>query len=641
MSAICGIVRFDGKPVDSIELKTMVESSPYRGPDGVGYHVHENAGFAHLAFHVTPESVHEKQPLTSEDGRLVLVADVRFDNRDDLFKKLEIRDQPERVITDPEVLLAAYLKWGARCVEHFLGDFVFSIWDQQKKRLFLARDPLGAFGIAYYRKGPLFICASEISAILDLPQVTARVNEDVVLKALVGMQMGQQETFFESIHNLPPAHCMLISDNDSRTWKYWEINPDDRVRYKNEDQYTDHFLQLLNQAVSDRLRSTGPVGISLSGGSDSTLLAALAAKQLSSAPIPQRLKSFSYVFDHFKECDERKYIYPTVQKYDIDASYLQSDHLWTFAHLEKQEIARDFFWSNCFCQLPVSIAHAAKTSGCRVLIDGMFGDALFCEPSLFAADLIRQGRFLHLYQLLRANPDGINWKDDLFNHGLRPLLPHWLRRAYRILRPVDIKAEIPGLAPARLKRLGELRQAEFARPPLSGLSPGRATRHRRIFQSVWAQGFAATRSKPYQQNGIERVSPYFDRRLVEFALAIPTEQLSHVSRPRKLQNEAMRRVLPETVYGRNEKTSFRSLLEAGILDKEHERINKLLEQSLTVQQGWADENWLNREKHRSTSIQTDVFALSQFLHLELWLRAGNPALKKGRGWSEPYFHQDL
>lgn len=640
MSAICGIVRFDGKPVDSIELEGMVDSSPYRGPDGVNYYLQDRAGFAHLAFHVTPESVHEKQPLVSENGRFVLVADVRLDNRAELFRKLAIKNHSECVISDPEIVLNAYLKWSTGCVEHLLGDFVFSVWDEREKRLFLARDSLGAHGIAIYRKGPTFIFSSEISAILDHPHVTAQINEDAVLKVLAGMQMGQKETFFEAIHHLPPAHCTLISAADTRTWKYWEVDPEHRVKYKNESGYTDHFLQILNQSVSDRLRSADPVGISLSGGYDSTLLAALAAGQLSSAPNPQRLKSFSYVFDHFNECDERKYIDPTVRQYGIDASYLPSDHLWTFSKLEEQEIARDFFWSNCFSQLPLSIAHAAKASGCRILIDGMFGDALFCEPSCFEADLISQGRFLQLFQLLRAKPDGISWETDLLNHGLRPLLPHWLRRSYRFFRPVDLKNETPGLTPARLQRLGELRQAEAAQPPVKGLSPGRLTRHKRIFQAVWAQGFAATRSKPYNQNGIERISPYFDRRLVEFVLAIPTEQLSHASRPRKLQNEAMRRVLPQVVYERSEKTSFEGLLRTGVLEKERQKVIKLMEHSQIVQRGWADKEWLKSVINPLPSVQSNVFSLSQFLHLELWLRATDAALMEESSWSDPYFYQD-
>ena len=149
MSAICGIVHFDGKPVGKSDLETMVESSPDRGPDGARYHIDGNAGFAHLAFHVTPQSVNEKQPLVSDDGRLALVADVRLDNREELAGKLSITKERLRELTDPELLLLAYQEWGNDCARHLLGDFVFAVWDRQKRELFLARDPLGAYSVSW------------------------------------------------------------------------------------------------------------------------------------------------------------------------------------------------------------------------------------------------------------------------------------------------------------------------------------------------------------------------------------------------------------------------------------------------------------------------------------------------------------
>ena len=111
MSAICGIINFDGKPAEKSEIVTMAESSPCRGSDGTSFHLDRNAGFAHLAFHVTPESVHERQPLLSDDGQLVLVADVRLDNRAELLGKLEKHQDSGTIITDPELIRG----WPLRC----------------------------------------------------------------------------------------------------------------------------------------------------------------------------------------------------------------------------------------------------------------------------------------------------------------------------------------------------------------------------------------------------------------------------------------------------------------------------------------------------------------------------------------------
>ena len=104
---MCGFIQFDDRPGEQADLEMMVELSPYGGLDGTSFLLNQNAGFAHLAFHVTPESVHEKQPLTRADGRYVLCADVRLDNRDELFSKLELRKDTNRVVTDPKLILAA------------------------------------------------------------------------------------------------------------------------------------------------------------------------------------------------------------------------------------------------------------------------------------------------------------------------------------------------------------------------------------------------------------------------------------------------------------------------------------------------------------------------------------------------------
>ena len=112
MSAICGIIHFDGKPVDASDLEIMAESSPFRGPDGTRYHRDGNAGFAHLAFHVTPESAGERQPLLSDDGKLLLLADVRLDNREELAGKLaetSARMNSLLRVPDSHLILEAFL----------------------------------------------------------------------------------------------------------------------------------------------------------------------------------------------------------------------------------------------------------------------------------------------------------------------------------------------------------------------------------------------------------------------------------------------------------------------------------------------------------------------------------------------------
>ncbi|MDH3716372.1 MAG: asparagine synthetase B, partial [Gammaproteobacteria bacterium] len=176
MSSICGILNLDGRPVERAMLERMSAAAMTPGPDASGYWLTGPVGLAHVAFHVTPESIHETQPLIWGDDQIVVAADVRLDNRDELMRRLR-EELTTRQPTDAELVLAAYRKWHHQCVAHLLGDFAFAVWDAQARQLFLARDSLGARGLCYYRGPQSFAFATDFASILDLPCVAPRLNE--------------------------------------------------------------------------------------------------------------------------------------------------------------------------------------------------------------------------------------------------------------------------------------------------------------------------------------------------------------------------------------------------------------------------------------------------------------------------------
>src|SRR4028118_649697 len=162
MSAIAGIYYLDGRPVDCADLGRMVDTLAHRGPDGADVWCEESVGLGHRMLWTTPESLLEKLPLVDQTGNLVITADARIDNRDELIEVLGLTDHPAEKITDSQLILAAYERWGDRCPEYLLGDFAFAIWDRRQQQLFCARDHMGVKPFYYYHSDRLLVFASEI-----------------------------------------------------------------------------------------------------------------------------------------------------------------------------------------------------------------------------------------------------------------------------------------------------------------------------------------------------------------------------------------------------------------------------------------------------------------------------------------------
>ena len=209
MSGICGMIHWDGQPVASGSVQAMAEAAVHRGPDGIHYRTCGQAGFAHLALHVTPESVRERQPLASPDVQILLVADARIDNRDDLIQ-LFVEKQLLAGIeaTDPEIILAAYRLWGTDCAAHLLGDFAFAIWDASQQHLFAARDAMGMRAFYYRFEPQRFLFGTEVKQILAAPEVPAKIFEPAVAAHLAGCFHHLDWSFYEGIAQLQPAHAL-------------------------------------------------------------------------------------------------------------------------------------------------------------------------------------------------------------------------------------------------------------------------------------------------------------------------------------------------------------------------------------------------------------------------------------------------
>ncbi len=620
MSAICGILDFSGAPIDPRALPAMVAAATHRGPDGVSDWGQPGAGLAHLAFHVTPESLRERQPLLSPDHRFVLVADARIDNRAELIHAL--RDEPACPPgpTDADLILAAFLRWGERCPEHLLGDFVLALWDSQARRLFLARDALGGRGLCYHYDGRRCLFASEVDQILAIPGWEARINERKVADYLADLTQGHEETYFDSIRFCPPGHGLSglggghppapLLGRRSRGAYPLPGRPGLRgplPRCPDRGDALPHALHRPRRALAERRPRLHPAcrpGDPAAGRDPGT---------------QRRLKTFSYVFDLLGNCDERAYIRPVVDRLGLDATAIPCDDQWALKDLARWPVERDTIWSDAYHWLVVAVAQAARDSGCRVLLNGQYGDVLFLGGYHWAAEMIREGRWRELARLWRAQGDYVEGWRDLIRNGLVPLLPHGVKQVLRRLRARPVWGN-PGLHPAlarrtRLKERG--RGPEQERRPRG---PGQSVRQAILTDNSWPQGFGDTR-KFYARHGLQAESAYYDRRLVELVMALPADQLGRPWRGRWIQRNAMHGLLPEAVAERPFKTDFERLTRLGLFAREAPAVRSLLTDARCVEREFVRADWLRSTLALGGAVsQATMYYLWRIICLELWLR---------------------
>lgn len=292
MSAIFGIFYRDGRPVEH-ELETMYSGMAHFPHESHGFVKQGNCGFGHMLTYNTPEAVHETMPKWIEASKLLFVAEGRIDNRDELFEALGTPSNEQAEMPDGDLILAAYMKWGEKCVDRLLGKFSFAAFHTDDQRLFVARDKLDYSNVDYYADDKVFAFAASFKGILPLPFVKTEIDEIKVARLLMICPGDYEKTYFKGVNRIQPAHTLSATREDMRVSRYW--NPADipERRGLKLEEYCEDLLDNLNKSVAARLRSYKPVASTLSGGMDSSTVSILAAEQL--AKQGKRLCTYTHV----------------------------------------------------------------------------------------------------------------------------------------------------------------------------------------------------------------------------------------------------------------------------------------------------------------------------------------------------------
>jgi asparagine synthase (glutamine-hydrolysing) len=279
MCGICGVLNFNRQEhVDGRALESMNNVIVHRGPDDAGFYSVENAGLAMRRLSIIDIKTGH-QPLSNEDGTVWIVFNGEIYNYRDLRTELAGRRHRFQSHSDTETIIHLYEEHGRECVQYLRGMFAFALWDARRRVLFAARDRLGIKPFYYHLSPSRFIFGSEIKALLAFPEVRAELNPAILPEYLAFGYISGSETFFRGIHKLLPGHMLELKENgDISISTYWDLPQEQRWDHRPKKYYIDTYRSLLEESVESHLMSDVPLGMFLSGGLDSSVIAALMTK---------------------------------------------------------------------------------------------------------------------------------------------------------------------------------------------------------------------------------------------------------------------------------------------------------------------------------------------------------------------------
>ncbi len=556
MSGIAGIWNFDGREIDrDVFDRVMLLMRPW-GPDGTAAWMGGNVALGYGAFHTTPEAAAENQPLSDSTGRFRLVFDGRIDNREELRRDLSAKGVQPRDDTDAELVLCAYFLWKNDCAARLLGDFAFAIWDPKDRQLYCARDVLGCRPFYYHHDPSQFVFGSEVAQILEAPSIDTTPNEGLAAEFLAVEVTSRDETLYQGVRRLPPAHFLIVTADGLRCQRYWDIDLDRQIRFGNPQEYAERFFELFRDAVRCRMRSNGPIGAELSGGLDSSSVVGMAQHLFREGHAAAwGFETFSSVFPGMK-CDESAYIDDVVRMWNLrnNASVPQ---------LEVEEFAREVRESRYLTANPVSLAVAQREGlqherGFRVILTGSGGDDWFSGADNPYPDML--GRF----RLGVALSEFMHDVGDLGRNAAFRLL---LRGAAQAFWPFS---RLLGARDRRRNRWPWLTREFRARTTLDDRCdaiyagrtfPSNAQRNRfYALENGWLPLSWEMCSRASARQSVDQRHPLFDRRVIEFAFAVPEECHRRGGERKFLLRHAMKGLLPDSVLGRRTKAEFSHLI---------------------------------------------------------------------------------
>jgi asparagine synthase (glutamine-hydrolysing) len=572
LSGIAGILYFNERTVSSELLRNLANSLAHRGVDGIRTWSDGFLGLANCQFFTTPESGLGQQPFVLGGGRLVITADARIDNRQELARSLAFSGE-EAQKPDEFYILMAYEKWGRDCAGKLLGDFAFVIWDRKQNQLFCARDHMGVQPFYYYRDASVFVFASEIKTILALDEIPCSLNESCLLDYLLDDRQDKEITFYRGIYRLAPANLLLVSPGKFRIDSYWSLDPQREIRFHDSREYAGQFLDLYTQAIKARLRSALPLGSALSGGLDSSSIACI-ARDILAASGANLLNTCSAIFSGLAEpelslIDERRFVEKVLAIGGFQPCFVDMGSIGPLTDL--QELLRILDEPISAPTLPIfhKIYKTASCQGVGVYLEGFDGDLIVSHGYERFFELARSFKWVTWIKEVRdlSRRSGRSLGEVIKLFTIQSLVPPQIYQAMRELRRrkktrgniLDyINQDFVQQEPLK-KRIEWANQLKFSLPNSARLA------HYRELTSGMVPLSLELIDKISAQCNIEVRYPFYDKRMVEYCLAVPIDQKLSGGWTRHFFRNSLEGIVPEDIRWRYSKADFRPFFKNGML----------------------------------------------------------------------------
>lgn len=560
MSKICGVLYFKNSRNIINDVKLGLESQIRSGDEKHSVWKFENVGLGQLK---NKNKVNQKPGNFSNNSfnnNFVIVSDTVLTNRTELSRKFGVLPSQLIKLTDEDLILKSYEKWGEDCVKQLVGDFAFAIWDKQNKKLFCCRDHFGISTLYFYKDNEKFIFSSEPKGIYSYKGVEKKLNLNKLGSYLLEEPhtLFSNESWFEDIFPFPAGTSFTISSKEITKHKYWKPNNKTSLPYKNDIDIFEAFRELLFEIIESRISSDKTVSSLLSGGLDSSSIVAVAAKILEKQN--KEINVFAGVLPDKNDeefSDERFYIDQFKDFPNVNINYISANNTGPFSNLENLFEKHDSPLVTTKHYLYSAFFQAANKIGAGSLLDGCFGELGATSHSFGGLsemftnlNWLKLWRELHLRKKLYNDSIKYNIRAKVLN----PLIPKFLIN----FRHGRIRDEIPfNQYNAINKELAEklMKNVDVSKHLYFRIQPNH--RKNQINDMIFLQekltdiAVSNLGSEP-----VELKYPLLDKRLIEFTLAVPLSLKFKNGYNRYLIRAALDNILPPKIQWRTTKKPF-------------------------------------------------------------------------------------